>query len=51
MTALQGAAFSPKAALSPKIRRAVRSSFPWSSDAERASNWLLAGNGFSPQRP
>ena len=51
MTALQGTALSPKMALSPKVRGAVSSSFSWSSDAARTSNWLLAGSRFSPQRP
>jgi hypothetical protein len=51
MTALQGAALSPKIVLSPKIRGAVSSSFCWSADAARTSNWLLAGGRFSPQRP
>jgi hypothetical protein len=48
MTALQGAALSPKASLSPKIRGAVRANFSWSGDAAITSNWLLAGSRFSP---
>jgi hypothetical protein len=45
MTTLQGAALAP-AGLSPRIRGAVRSSFPAGT-----SSWLLAGSRFSPQRP